>query len=63
MGSMGSVEPMEFQKGVPEPMDFEQIVKQMKWKKAIKLEFSLKIGKLGAFYIFFYFEVISSPLI
>ena len=29
MGSMGSAEPMEFWRRVPEPMDFEQIVKQM----------------------------------
>ena len=27
MGSMGSVEPMEFWRWVPEPMDFEQIDK------------------------------------
>ena len=25
MGSIGSVEPMDFQKKVPEPMDFEKI--------------------------------------
>ena len=29
MGSMGSAEPMEFWRRVPEPMDFEQIVRQM----------------------------------
>jgi len=27
MGSMGSAESMEFQRRVPEPMDFEQIVR------------------------------------
>ena len=41
MGSMGSPEPMEFQKKVPESMDFEQIVKQMLWNKTFEAQISL----------------------
>ena len=37
MGSMGSVEPTELQRRVPEPMDFEQIVKQMQENKMFEL--------------------------
>ena len=32
MGSMGSSEPLEFYRRVPEPMDFEELVKQMQKK-------------------------------
>ena len=37
MGYMGSVEPMEFQRRIPEPMNFEQIVKQMQENKMFEL--------------------------
>ena len=42
MGSVGSLEPMEFQRRVPEPMDFEQIVKQMQENKMFEVSISLK---------------------
>ena len=42
MVSMGSVEPMEFRRRVPESMDFEQIVKQMPENKMLEILISLK---------------------
>ena len=42
MGSIGSVEPMEFRRRVQESIDFEQIVKQMQENKMFELWFSLK---------------------
>ena len=41
--SMGSAEPMEFLSEVPEPMDFEQIVKQMQQNQTFETYISLKI--------------------
>ena len=40
---MGSAEPMEFLSEVPEPMDFEQIVKQMQQNQTFETYISLKI--------------------
>ena len=37
MGSMGSAELMEFLSKVPEPMDFEEIVKQIKLNKMFEV--------------------------
>ena len=37
MGSMGSVEPIEFRRWVPEPMDLEKIVKQIQDNKMFEL--------------------------
>ena len=42
MVSMGSVEPMEFRRRVPESMDFEQIVKQMQENKMFEVFSSKK---------------------
>ena len=48
--SMGSTEPMEFWRRVPEPMDFEKIVKQCK-----KTNFSKKVAKMRNTLHFFLF--------
>ena len=37
LGSMGSAEPMKFQRRVLEPMDFEKVVKQMQENKMFEL--------------------------
>ena len=37
MGSMGSVETIECRRRVPEPMDFEHIVKQMQGNKMFEV--------------------------
>ena len=42
MGSMDSSEPMEFNRGVPETMDFEEIVKQIKLNKMFEVLTFLK---------------------
>ena len=42
MGSMGSVEPLELWRKVPEPMNFEQIVNQMQENEMFEVLISLK---------------------
>ena len=39
MGSMGSIEPMEFWRQVSEPIDFEQIVKHTEKTRRVEVSF------------------------
>ena len=53
MGAMGSADPIEFRRRVPEQMEFEQIFKQMQQKQTFETYISLKIKQDEEHFAFF----------
>ena len=54
LGSMGSAEPMEFQRKVPEPMDFQQIEDNAIIMDVWSINICLNYVEKGTFCIFFW---------